>query len=133
MQLQGGCYCGRIRYEADGEPFDRCCCHCTMCRRTTGAPFVAWFTVRRAEFRFTKGEPARFASSARGLRSFCPTCGTQLTFQYADDSDEIDVTTASLDDPEAVAPLDHIYSDTMLSWIKLDDGLPRRADGYRRD
>jgi hypothetical protein len=44
--LTGGCFCGDIRYAVTGSPFHPTNCHCSICRRTTGAPFVAWFSVR---------------------------------------------------------------------------------------
>jgi hypothetical protein len=102
--LTGGCFCGAIRYEALGRPFDETNCHYSICRRTTGAPFVTWFSVRPSDFRIIKGEPMRFNSTEKGVRSFCSRCGTQLMFEHADFSDEIDVTTGSLDDPELVPP-----------------------------
>jgi hypothetical protein len=122
--LRGGCFCGGVRYEAAGTPFNETNCHCSICRRTTGAPFVAWFSVRRLDFRFVAGTPARFNSSEKGTRSFCPRCGTQLTFAHRDFPDEVDVTTASLDDPEAAPPRDHTRTSSKLSWVKLADNLP---------
>ena len=80
--LKGGCFCGWIRYETEVTPFDETNCHCSICRRTTGAPFVAWFSVPRSQFRLVCGEPTRFRSTAEGTRSFCPQCGTQLTFEH---------------------------------------------------
>lgn len=127
--LTGGCFCGHIRYEADGEPFHPSICHCTMCRRTAGAPMVAWFTVPQSAFRITAGEPTRFASSGKAVRSFCPRCGTPLTFESSDYPDEVDITTASLDDPEAMPPRDHTHFATRLSWVKLADDLPGYPDG----
>ena len=47
--LKGGCFCGRIRYETAGTPFRETNCHCSICRRTSGAPFVTWFSVLRSE------------------------------------------------------------------------------------
>lgn len=122
--LTGGCFCGAIRYEAAGTPFDETNCHCSICRRTTGAPFVTWFSVPRSGFRFVQGAPARFRSSAKGTRAFCSRCGTQLTFQHDDAGDEIDVTTCSLDDPERVPPQDHTRASSRLGWVRLGDGLP---------
>lgn len=122
--LKGGCYCGAVRYEAAGTPFNETSCHCTICRRTTGAPFVAWFSVRREDFHFAAGSPTRFNSTAKASRSFCGRCGTQLTFESGDTPDEIDVSTASLDEPDAVPPLNHIWTRSKLSWIRLADGLP---------
>jgi hypothetical protein len=121
--LQGGCFCGRVRYEVTGIPFDETNCHCSICRRTTGAPFVAWFSVRASEFRLASGTPSRFRSSVNAIRSFCGHCGTQLTFQSDDCSDAIDITTCSLDHPEAVSPRDHTHMSKKLRWIHLSDGL----------
>jgi hypothetical protein len=122
--LRGGCFCGDIRYEADGTPFNETNCHCSICRRTTGAPVVAWFSVARSGFRFVSGTPARFRATDKAMRSFCPRCGTQLTFEHRDTPDEIDLTTASLDDPEAVPPRDHIHTRSKLGWVRLADDLP---------
>jgi len=121
--LKGGCYCGEVRYEAGGAPFNETNCHCSICRRTTGAPFVAWFSVQRTQFRYVSGEPASFCSTPRGTRSFCPRCGTQLTFQHEDYPAEIDVTTCSLDDPGRMPPRDHTQTGSKVGWVKLADGL----------
>ena len=133
--LNGGCFCGAIRYEAGGIPFHQTNCHCSICRRTTGAPFVAWFSVPRSEFRLIQGMPAQFRSSPKGMRSFCPRCGTQLTFEHDDASNEIDVTTCSLDAPDQLPPKDHTRTSSKLAWVKLADGLPQyheaRSNGSR--
>src|SRR5512146_1460843 len=105
--LNGGCFCGAIRYEAAGLPFDETNCHCSICRRTTGAPFVAWFSVPRSGFRLLSGELTQFKSTAKGTRCFCPHCGTQVTFEHEDFPDEIDVTICSLDEAETLPPRDH--------------------------
>lgn len=125
--LTGGCYCGAVRYQAGGEPYNRTICHCEMCRRTTGAPCVAWFSVPRADFAFTDGAPTRYRSSSHGTRAFCSICGTQLTF--ADDAfpGEIDVSICSLDQPGAVAPASHIFTASQVPWLHSADGLPRFA------
>jgi hypothetical protein len=122
--LKGGCFCGQVRYEAGGTPFHPTVCHCSMCRRVVGAPMVAWFSVPRAEYRVVAGAPARFASSEKAERSFCPRCGTALTYESREFPDEVDITTASLDDPEAVPPEDHTYTAARLRWVCLAGGLP---------
>ena len=126
--LKGGCFCGEVRYEAGGEPFHETVCHCGICRGTTGAPFVQWFSVPRAAFRLVKGQPTRFHSSEKAVRTFCPSCGTQLTFERTDFGEETDVTTASLDDANALPPRDHVWVERRLAWIK-PDGRPEFARG----
>jgi hypothetical protein len=121
--LKGGCLCGALRYETTAEPARQTACHCTICRRASGAPFVAWFSVPSASFRFVTGRPARFKSSEHGTRTFCAGCGTPLTFRSTRYPDEIDITTCSLDDPEAVPPRDHTFARSSLPWVRLADGL----------
>lgn len=95
-----------------------------MCRRVAGAPVVAWFSVTRSSYRIVAGTPTRFASSAGAERTFCPRCGTPLTFEDRALPDELDITTASLDDPAAMPPADHTQTAMRLPWVRLADGLP---------
>lgn len=123
--LTGGCFCGAIRYQASGQVFNQTNCHCEICRRTTGAPCVAWFSVSTAGFRLVIGTPAKFRSSDHATRTFCPTCGTQLTFSDDASPEETDVSTCSLDNPGAAAPCDHTFTSSQLSWLNIGDSLPR--------
>lgn len=133
--FEGGCFCGAVRYSAQGPASHSTVCHCSMCRRIAGAPCVAWFSVPRAALRFTAGRPAIFHSSPGAARGFCAQCGTQLTFEDERDPECVDITTASLDDPEAAPPADHTYVQSRLHWLHLADELPRylrtRSEGAR--
>ena len=125
--LEGSCFCGFVRYEASGEVSHETACHCGICRRVHAAPFVAWFTVPRGGFRLVAGEPTSFASSEAGTRSFCPRCGTPLTFASSALPHAIDVATCTLRSPEDLPPRDHTYDESRLGWVELGDGLPRHA------
>ena len=67
--------------------------------------------------------------TSEATRSFCPDCGTPLTFEHEDFPDEIDVTTCSLDRPELARPKDHTWTSSKVSWLTLTDGLPDYAEG----
>lgn len=121
----GGCLCGAVRYEADGAPLHVAVCHCSLCRRSIGAPAVPWATFRRAGFKVVTGAPAWNRSSDHARRGFCPSCGTSLFFETTQAPDEIDVTVASLDDAAAFPPTHHIWTPDRLPWTNIDDGLPR--------
>jgi hypothetical protein len=96
-----------------------------------GAPIVAWFTVPRSEYRLVASAPTRFATSRSVARSFRPRCGTSPTFETGEFPDQIDIMTASLDDPETMPPHDHVRTATRLSWVRLADGLPVYPDQRR--
>ena len=126
--IHGGCLCGAIRYEGIGEPYNVTHCHCEDCRKSAGAPLVTWASFSRDNFQFMKGKPREIVWAGR-VRSFCPTCGSALTFKSESDSDEIDVAVATFDQPDLVTPADHIWTEDRISWVKLADNLPEHARG----
>ena len=123
--LAGGCQCGAVRYALYGWPEMAHLCHCRMCQKAVGGPFAALAPIRLAEFAWTKGRPREFNSSARAARGFCADCGTPLSFRYLA-SEWIDVTIASLDDPEAVPPVLHYGVESRLRWLDALANLPAR-------
>lgn len=125
--MQGQCFCGAIRYELSGSRWHQTLCHCSICRKTSGAPSVAWVTVQRDQFRLLAGTPKSFRSSKHATRSFCGACGTPLTFSSDRLPDEIDVTIASFDEPDRVAPEDHTWVSSKLDWVEISDRLPQFA------
>lgn len=122
--IEGGCLCGAIRYVARGLPTTSMICHCRTCSRAAGAPVVAWLTLEASHFSFVRGVPAEFRSTTSVTRTFCRTCGTSLTYVHADRPSEIDVTTSSLDDPEASPPTHYSWLNDSVSWVRFRDGLP---------
>ena len=70
------------------------------------------------------GEPSSFDSSEHGTRTFCPRGGTPLTFASTRSPTELDITTCSLENPQALPPKDHTRTSAMLAWVKLADELP---------
>lgn len=129
MLLEGGCFCRRTRYEGRGTPFHATICHCEDCRRVAAAPFMAWFSLRSSELRWTAGEPRYFTSSPGVTRGFCPHCGTPLIYRNSGTPDEIDITTCSLDDPALVPPQDHVRTHARLAWVRMADGFPQYPHG----
>jgi hypothetical protein len=112
--IEGGCFCGRVRYAIDDGEYLSANCHCTMCRRAHAAPFVTWLVVPVAHFRYTQSEPSTLASSADGTRYFCPACGTHLACVNASHPEVVDVTVGSLDAPGAFPPTLEVFTDTRL-------------------
>ena len=123
MGLTGGCVCGGTRYVLNSRPFALLDCHCIDCRRSAGAPYVTWGSVPRENLVVTKGEPRKIAYANR-IRSFAACCGTHLFFEDTKDSQIIDVTIASLDDPAPFAPQKVIFVEDKLPWVKLNESLP---------
>ena len=129
---RGGCSCGAVRYEVQGVPTNTMVCHCRTCRRVAAAPVVAWVTFPVERFRFVQGETASFHSSAPVTRTFCRACGTPLTYAHRDSPETLDVTTCSLEEPNASPPTHHSWLSHDLEWVKFGDGLPTFSE-FRND
>jgi hypothetical protein len=127
----GGCLCGTVRYRITGAPVEALYCHCRMCQRAHGAPVIAWLTAPLAAFAVTAGSPLAYRSSAKAVRHFCGSCGTPLTWRAADNPRLVDVSIASLDDPEAVEPSLHLWTDSQITWFEIADHLPRYPTNQR--
>jgi hypothetical protein len=81
MKVEGGCYCGQVRYVAEGEPAMRAQCHCRECQYITGGGPNYFMTLPADGYRYVQGEPKRFARTDLErpvTREFCPNCGTHL-------------------------------------------------------
>lgn len=128
MNLEGGCLCGAVRYRLRGTLIDAGFCHCSLCRKASGAPLVAWLTLPLAGFEYLQGEAAVFRSSRSHQREFCARCGTPLAFRRQRDPKTVDVTICSLDDSSAIVPQYHIWCRSKLDWLHLDDALPQFPD-----
>ena len=127
--MNGHCHCGRVRYRVAGDRFDDVgVCHCEACRRSTGGTHVTWATVPEDSFAWTGEPPAEYRSSDHGCRYFCPRCGAQLAFRSSRFPGEVDITVTTLDQPERVPPDHHTWVRSRLSWVHLDDGLPREDE-----
>ena len=80
-------------------------------------------SVPRQELVVTKGEPRQISYENR-FRSFAACCGTHLFFEDSKDSDNIDVTIVSLDDPAPFAPQKAIFLEDKLPWVVIDESIP---------
>jgi hypothetical protein len=127
----GGCRCGAIRYRIDAPPVEALYCHCPMCRRAHAAPVVAWLTIPTHALAMTAGEAVGYRSSARAWRHFCGRCGTPLTWRAVDNPQLVDVSIASLDEPAAVPPSLHLWTQSRVAWFETADALPRYATNER--
>ncbi len=120
--LTGGCQCGAVRYALYAQPKTDIC-HCRMCQKAVGGPFIVLASVPVEALEWTRGAPALFDSSSVASRGFCSACGTPLTYQSLDRKN-IDVTTGSLDTPEAAPPSGQYGIEGRLSWVGTLASLP---------
>jgi hypothetical protein len=127
--MTGGCACGRVRYTAAVADDDAYLCHCRMCQKASGGVSIAFKNLPKDAVRWER-EPDYFRSSPIARRGYCAACGTSLSFDYSD-SDKMDLTVGSFDDPARFVPKHHFGSEGLhCAWINTE-GLPEhRSDQY---
>jgi hypothetical protein len=122
--ITGKCHCGAISYTAEGGPEHHAVCHCDDCRRWSGAPMTGWIAFRDDQVTIT-GAPARYQSSADGVREFCRTCGTGLFYRNAASLPGlVDIQSGTLDSPADCAPGAQIMVRDRLPWANGIADLP---------
>lgn len=122
--LTGGCHCGAIRYEIKGDVMHHALCHCSDCRRSSGAPMVGWAMVKDGQLSFS-GETSIYASSEFGRRYFCIQCGTGLFYSNEQNLPGlVDIQTATLDDPDELPAQSHIQVADRIGWMAEAHRLP---------
>lgn len=112
-QMTGGCQCGRIRYSARIANDEAYLCHCNYCRHATGGVSIAFKNLKQADVSWTTQPPDYYQSSPIAKRPFCSHCGTPLGFQFLD-SENMDLTVGSFDDPGYFRPTENFSIETKL-------------------
>ena len=81
MTIEGGCYCGNLRYRVGGDPMFKIQCHCRECQYIAGGGPNYSMALPETEFSYTKGSAKEFRRSdldAPVTREFCADCGTHI-------------------------------------------------------
>ena len=128
MPTTGRCLCGDLTYEFAGEPLWIAYCHCDSCRRQTSSVVATFVGLDAKHFRYTRGTPAKYASSPGVTRSFCSRCGSPMSFEGAKWPGEIHIYLGTLSDPSAFVPTSHVHVAEKLPWFDVADNLPRHPD-----
>ncbi|SHK68817.1 Uncharacterized conserved protein [Bradyrhizobium lablabi] len=127
MKLEGGCYCGSVRYVAEGEPMMKAQCHCRECQYISGGSPNMFVVMPIDGFKFTKGSPKKFARSdleGAVTREFCAECGTHMTTLRPGLPAAI-LKVGTLDDPGLFgSPQMAIYTVDKQPFHVIPEGLP---------
>ena len=128
MTIEGRCLCGGLVFRASGPPKWVAHCHCSLCRRAHGAPYVTWVGYPEDAVEIVQdGTLATYRSSAEGRRRFCARCGSQVFFDGTRWPGEVHVARALLpDDAPIPEPQVHAYWDSRAPWVHVEDTLPKR-------
>jgi len=128
MKVEGGCYCGALRYEAEGDPLFKGQCHCRECQYISGGSPNLVMGMAESGFRWTKGAPKVFQRSdleSPVTREFCGECGTHITSKPPSMAGAALIKVGTLDDPSVFGgPQMVIYTIDRQAFHLVPEGVP---------
>lgn len=131
IRLTGGCLCGAVRYEAQGEPERFYHCHCRRCRKSSGTGHATNLMLGAATLVFTEGEALvrqfKVPDAERFTRQFCSVCGSSVA-REAREIGKLIIPAGSLDSPLQIRPDARIFRASRAEWSCDDAPLPRHAE-----
>ena len=135
-KFTGGCLCGAIRYEVDGDLIRTLNCHCDDCRRSIGASFGTYVYVEEEDLTILQGTPKSFDHENdlgfRMTKRFCENCGTPLFGKGERGGSMVQIKVGTIDDANFVRPEMDLFVSKKLPFVRLseesqhfDHGRPR--------
>ena len=130
MAITGSCLCGDVRFEVHGKISPIGHCHCSKCRKVSGAGSNAVFWAKPDGVRFVSGEDriAEFRFEDGWTSSFCQRCGSPTPHANAEGTTWF-VPAGLLDDDPGVRQAVHIHVDSAAPWEEIHGALPRYREG----
>lgn len=127
LPMQGGCQCGRHRYEITVSPLTLYACHCTDCQTHAGSTLGMSMPVPREGLRTDLDSLSSWDKTAANGRtvkiSFCATCGVRLFHEPSRNPKIVNVKPGTLDDTSWVRPMGHLWLDSAQPWFEPPEDM----------
>ena len=128
MEIEGGCYCGAVRYQADDQAIFKGECFCRECQYIAGGAANLVLGVPAASFSYTKGEAKGFQRDDienAVTREFCPKCGTHVAARSPAMAAAVMIKVGTLDEPAVFGgPQMAIFTCDKQPFHQPTDGIP---------
>lgn len=122
IDIEGGCFCGDIRFRASIDETRVGLCHCRDCQIFSGSAFRTAASAAPEDFVFTRGEPRIYTkTSDRGTKrhlAFCGTCGTHICALPDSDLQRVTIRLSSCDGFEQLTPAAEIFCQSRVAWLE---------------
>ena len=126
--LTGRCLCDAVLFQVPDEFRYALNCHCSQCRRSTGAAFKPFAGIEAAKLVVTKGldHLSRYGDS-ENHDARCATCGAFL-YSLVANGKYVHVNLGALADAPRLKPTAHIYVGSKAPWYVITDDLPQHSE-----
>ena len=132
--IKGSCLCGKVEYELAEKGLFINNCHCSQCRKMSGAAFGSFLHINGDYFKWLKGEELIqvYNPSPDIFRAFCKTCGSCIP-AILEEHNHVIVPAGTLDDGPDLEPVVNIFVGSKASWYTITDNLPSYEESFPED
>ena len=127
MEIEGGCYCGALRFKAEGESLFKGQCHCRECQYGSGGGPNFVMGLPESGFKYTSGAPKIFKRPDLDdpvTREFCGNCGTHILARSSSMPEAVILKVGTLDDPSIFGgPQMAIFTIDQQSFHMIPEGI----------
>lgn len=126
-KYEGGCLCGKVRFQITGEIRDIIYCHCSRCRKAQGSAFASNGNVDAGNFNFLSGEEllTGYESTPGQTKYFCRHCGSPIISKSVSAPDTVRIRLGVIDSDIEERPMAHIFVTSKANWEKIEGDLPQ--------
>lgn len=127
--INGNCTCAKVEFEVLDEFLYAGYCHCSLCRKSSGASGVAIGGIAKQKFTILKGENylQQFSRSAETVTCFCSHCGSTL-YGEKPNVGLIHIRYGALNSCPTLLPQAHMHVASKADWYQILDNLPQFSE-----
>jgi len=119
----GHCNCGEVTFKISGATTDIIVCHCSICRRSTGANGIPVLITKNEYFSWEKGA-AKIANWRKPVgdwhTSFCSVCGS--TLPAPNDEENMYIPAGLIaEGGENLKVIHHVFVKSKAAWDEIGD------------
>lgn len=121
----GSCLCGGMQFhfdEAGAVLINHC--HCSRCRKASGAEYATFIQVVASYFEWESGEDLlqEYESAPGNYRTFCRVCGSRAPVVRAQ-IDSVTIPIGSLGGDPGLRAEVHLFAGSKAPWFEISDHL----------
>jgi hypothetical protein len=126
LRLTGTCLCGAVTYTVPDSFEYALNCHCSQCRRTTGAAYKPIAGIKSDQLTLTKGADTilRYGPDPTAHNAHCAKCGSFL-YSIVRAGTYAHIAMGTLIDTPTIRPAAHIFVASKAPWHNITDDLPQ--------
>ena len=126
MSGTGGCNCGQVTYEFEGDPVATVVCHCSHCQRQSGGAYSVNLVMPEGQLTID-GELSVFEDRGESgdavyvYRKFCGSCGSPIISTFVEPAGIVALKAGTLDDTSTVAPQAQYWVSHKQDWVDIPE------------